>query len=59
MSGIAAGMILVDPAVGQGFVIQDYDDQGIHIEPSIDLDATQLAVVPQYQFYKGLFCKER
>jgi hypothetical protein len=53
MSGIAAGMILVDPAVGQGFVIQDYDDQGIHIEPGIDLDATQLAVVPQYQFYKA------
>jgi hypothetical protein len=53
MSGIAAGMILVDPDQGQGFVIQDYDDQGIHIEPGIMLDATQLAVVPQYQFYKA------
>lgn len=53
MSGIAAGMILVDPAQGQGFVIQDYDDQGIHIAPNIQLDAAQLAVVPQYQFYKA------
>ncbi len=53
MSGIAAGMILVDPAQGQGFVIQDFDNEGIHIEPGIDLDATQLAVVPQYQFYKA------
>lgn len=53
MSGVSAGMILVDPANGQGFVIQDYDDQGIHIEPGIVLDATQLAVVPQYQFYKA------
>ncbi|NJO48126.1 MAG: hypothetical protein HC840_00255 [Leptolyngbyaceae cyanobacterium RM2_2_4] len=53
MSGVAAGMILVDPAQGQGFVIQDYDDQGIHIEPGIQLDASQLAVVPQYQFYKA------
>lgn len=53
MSGISAGMILVDPSNGQGFVIQDYDDEGIHIEPGIILDATQLAVVPQYQFYKA------
>lgn len=53
ISGVAAGMILVDPANGQGFVIQDFDDQGIHIEPGILLDATQLAVVPQYQFYKA------
>lgn len=53
MSGVAAGMILVDPNQGQGFVIQDYDDQGIHIAPGIQLDATQLAVVPQYQFYKA------
>lgn len=53
ISGIAAGMILVDPDKGQGFVIQDFDDQGIHIEPGIQLDATQLAVVPQYQFYKA------
>lgn len=53
MSGIAAGMILVDPNQGQGFIIQDYDDQGIHIEPNIQLDAAQLAVVPQYQFYKA------
>jgi hypothetical protein len=53
MSGVAAGMILVDPSNGQGFVIQDYDDQGIHIEPGILLDATQMAVVPQYQFYKA------
>jgi len=53
MSGISAGMILVDPEQGQGFVIQDYTDEGIHIEPGILLDATQLAVVPQYQFYKA------
>lgn len=53
MSGVAAGMILVDPSNGQGFVILDYDDQGIRIEPGIIIDATQLAVVPQFQFYKA------
>lgn len=53
MSGISAGMILVDPDKGEGFVIQDYTDEGIHIEPGILLDATRLAVVPQFQFYKA------
>lgn len=49
---ISAGMILVDPSNGQGLVIQDIDGNGIHIEPG-NLNATQLAVVPQYQFYKA------
>lgn len=48
---ISAGMILVDPSNGQGFVIQDVTDEGIQIDIGIDLDATQLAVVPQYQYY--------
>lgn len=51
IDNIRAGMILVDPANGQGFVIQDVDDEGIHIEPNIDLTATKLGVVPQFQFY--------
>ena len=50
---ISAGMILVDPSNGQGFVIQDVTADGIEIEPNIQLDAAQLAVVPQYQFYKA------
>lgn len=52
-SGIAAGMILVDPSNGEGHVILDFDDDGIHIEPGTALNATQLAVVPQFQFYKA------
>ncbi len=53
LAGIGVGMILVDPSNGQGFVIKDFDDQGIHIDSGIMLDATQLAVVPQFQFYKA------
>ena len=48
---IGAGMILVDPSNGQGFVIRDVVADGIQIDPGIDLDAPQLAVVPQYQYY--------
>jgi hypothetical protein len=53
LDGVTAGMILVDPSNGQGFVIQDITPDGIEIATGIDLDATQLAVVPQFQFYKA------
>lgn len=53
MSGVAAGMILVNPATGEGYVIQNFDDDGIQIEPGTELEATQLAVVPKYQFYRA------
>jgi hypothetical protein len=48
---IGEGMILVDPSNGQGFVIRDVTPEGIQIDPGIQLDAPQLAVVPQYQYY--------
>lgn len=51
MDSIVAGQILVDPSNGQGFVIQDVTAAGIEILTGVDLDATQLAVVPQFQYY--------
>lgn len=50
---VSPGMILVDPANGQGFVIIDVTEDGLQIESGIQLDATQLAVVPQFQYYKA------
>lgn len=50
---VSPGMILVDPDKGQGFVIVDVTADGIQIESGIQLDATQLAIVPQYQYYKA------
>lgn len=50
---VSPGMILVDPDKGQGFVITEVTPEGLQIESGIDLDATQLAVVPQFQFYKA------
>lgn len=48
---ISIGMILVDPSNGQGFIIQDVTGEGIFIDPGIQLDAAQLAVVPKHQYY--------
>jgi hypothetical protein len=51
LDNVAAGMILVDPSNGQGFVIIDIIPEGIIIDSGIQLEATQLAIVPQFQYY--------
>ena len=50
---IAAGMILVNPANGEGFVIVDATDIAILVAPGTVLNAATLAVVPKYQFYEA------
>jgi hypothetical protein len=54
ISTVSTGMILVNPANGQGIVIQDTGMQTIQLEPGIEFDATQVGVVPQYQFYTAV-----
>lgn len=51
LSVVNAGMILVNPATGQGFLIQGVIDGGIQLEPNLPFEASQLGVVPQYQYY--------
>lgn len=53
IEGVAPGMILVDPATGQGYVINDISPDGLVIETGLTITAAQLAVVPQYQFYEA------
>lgn len=53
VEGVAPGMILVDPATGQGYVINDLFHDGVVIETNLTITAAQLAVVPQYQFYEA------
>lgn len=50
---VSAGMILVNPSNGNGFIIRDISSNGIVIDPNIDLNITQLAIVPKYQFYEA------
>lgn len=53
LSGVGAGMILVNPANGKGYVIQDLFQGGILIEPNLDVQASLLGVVPQFQYYEA------
>lgn len=52
LAGVSAGMILVNPDNGQGYIIQDVVGGAIVIEEDLDIGTpTRLAVVPQHQFY--------
>lgn len=53
LSGVAAGMILVNPANGDGYVIQDITDEGIVIEPNVEIAATQFGIVPGKPYYEA------
>jgi hypothetical protein len=53
LGSIAAGMILVNPAKGQGYTITEVNPDGIYIEPGLEIQASQFGVLPQYQYYKA------
>lgn len=53
VASIAIGMILVDPATGKGYSINDVTPNGFVIEPGLTITAGQLGVLPQYQFYQA------
>lgn len=50
---ISAGMVLVNPQTGEGYVIEDIMGDSIMIQPGLNVKASQLAVVPQYQYYQA------
>lgn len=53
LSKIEPGMVLVNPSNGHGFVIQGLTPNGLAIEAGQKIDASQLAIVPHYQYYKA------
>lgn len=53
IDAVSVGMVLVNPANGTGFIIRSITPNGVSIDPGIDLDATQLGIVPQHQFYEA------
>lgn len=53
LGAVSNGMILVDPATAQGYVINDVIPEGVVIEPNLTIAAAQFAIVPQYQFYEA------
>lgn len=50
---VTPGMILVNPANGQGYVVQDLQQGGIVINSGLDIEASQFGVLPQYQYYEA------
>lgn len=50
---VSAGMVVVNPSTGDGFVIQDVQEGVIVVEADLNINATQLAVVPQHSYYKA------
>jgi hypothetical protein len=53
ITAVAAGMILVDPTTGNGYVINEVIPEGIVIESGLTLGASVFGIVPQHQFYKA------
>jgi hypothetical protein len=53
LAAVNVGMILLNPANGHGYEIKKIlPGNQIRIDAGIDLDATKLGIVPQYQFYR-------
>lgn len=53
LSTVAAGMILVNPANGTGYVILGLSPSGILIEPDQEISATQFGIIPKFQYYEA------
>jgi hypothetical protein len=52
-SSVSPGMVLVNPANGNGYVIIGVDEGIFYIEDGLSIDASQLAVVPKHSFYEA------
>jgi hypothetical protein len=53
LSGVSVGMILVNPANGNGFIINELLPNTIVIEPGMEIASAEFAIVPQYQYYEA------
>lgn len=51
IDSVADGMIIADPATGNGYPIQSVEADGFQLEPGLTITATKLVVVPQYMYY--------
>lgn len=49
---ITPGMVLINPDNGQGYVIINVHPGSIEITQDLNIEASRLAVVPQYPFYR-------
>ena len=52
ISAVSAGMVLLDPTSGDGTPVLSINGQNIIIQAGLELDSTQLGVVPQYRYFQ-------
>jgi hypothetical protein len=50
---VAPGMLLLNPANGNGTPILGISGQEILFEPNVELNASQLGVIPQFRYYQS------
>lgn len=55
ISAVSAGMVLLNPANGSGVPVLSINGQNIIIKAGLELDASQLGVVPQYRYFQTRF----
>lgn len=51
--GVSAGMILVNPGNGNGYVIQDLTYNGLALLPGLVVSTGTYGIVPQFQYYEA------
>lgn len=55
ITAVSAGMIVLNPSTGSGTPVLSINGQNIIIQPGLELDSSQLAVVPQYRYFQTRF----
>ncbi len=49
---VSPGMVLLNPVTGTGTPVLSINGQTILVQPNLELDASQLGVVPQYRYFQ-------
>lgn len=50
---VSPGMVLLNPITGNGTPVLSINGQNIMIQPNVQLDASQLGVIPQFRFFQS------
>lgn len=51
LNKVSPGMLVVNPENGYGYIIIGLTENGLQLETGLKIEASKLAVVPQYQYY--------
>src|SRR5271156_6444172 len=52
LSAVSAGMVLLNPVNGNGTPVLSVNGQNVIIQAGLELDSSQLGIVPQYRYFQ-------